>query len=106
MFEPQSRGAILSNIKEFASLRALGVGMGSLRRIIVELSFWVGLVGIAAAFVLTWLITLLAGAFGLPLAYPTWMVIGVSTMLLLIALLSGFMSLGMLKQSQPADLLR
>lgn len=100
------RGAILANIKEFASLRALGVSMGSLRRIIVELSFWVGLVGIAAAFVLTWLITMLAGAFGLPLAYPTWMVIGVSTMLLLIALLSGFMSLGMLKQSQPADLLR
>ena len=80
--------------------------MGSLRRIIVELSFWVGIVGIVAAFALTWLITLLAGLFGLPLAYPMWMVISVSTMLLLIALLSGFMSLGMLKQSQPADLLR
>jgi putative ABC transport system permease protein len=36
------RGAIMANIKEFASLRALGVGMGSLRRIVVELSFWVG----------------------------------------------------------------
>ena len=30
------------------SLRALGVGMGSLRRIVVELSFWVGVVGVAA----------------------------------------------------------
>lgn len=100
------RGAILANIKEFASLRALGVGMGSLRRIIVELSFWVGVVGIAAAFLLTWLISLLAGVFGLPLAFPIWMLAGVSALLLIIALLSGFLSLGMLKQSQPADLLR
>ena len=36
------RGAIMANIKEFASLRALGVGMGSLRRIVVELSFGSG----------------------------------------------------------------
>lgn len=100
------RGAILANIKEFASLRALGVGMGSLRRIIVELSFWVGLVGIAAAFLLTWLISLLAGAFGLPMAFPLPMCLAVSALLLIIALLSGFLSLGMLKQSQPADLLR
>ena len=39
------RGAILSSIKEFASLRALGVGMGSLRMIVMELSVWVGIAG-------------------------------------------------------------
>ena len=100
------RGAILANIKEFASLRALGVGMGSLRRIIVELSFWVGIVGIGASFLLTWLISLLAGMFGLPMAFPLPMCLAVSALLLIIALLSGFLSLGMLKQSQPADLLR
>ena len=43
------RGAIMANIKEFASLRALGVGMGSLNRIVMELSFWVGVVGVAAS---------------------------------------------------------
>src|SRR5690606_31792976 len=56
------RGAIMANIKEFASLRALGVSMGSLRRIVMELSFWVGLVGVAAAIFLTWLLSLLAKA--------------------------------------------
>jgi len=100
------RGAILANIKEFASLRALGVGMGSLRRIIVELSFWVGIVGIGASFLLTWLISLLAGAFGLPMAFPLPMCLAVAALLMIIALLCGFLSLGMLKQSQPADLLR
>lgn len=100
------RGAILANIKEFASLRALGVSMGSLRRIIVELSFWVGVVGVGAAFLLTWGISLLAGAFGLPMAFPMWMNLSVAGLLLGIALVSGFLSLGMLKKSQPADLLR
>ena len=54
------RGAIMANIKEFASLRALGVSMGSLRRIVLELSFWVGIAGVLAAYVLTWLVSLLA----------------------------------------------
>ena len=62
--------------------------------------------GIAAAFGLTWLITMLAAVFGLPLAYPIWMCVAVSSLLMIIALMSGVLSLGMLKQSQPADLLR
>ena len=36
------RGAILANIRELASLRALGVSMGSLRLIVLEISWWVG----------------------------------------------------------------
>ena len=100
------RGAIMANIKEFASLRALGVSMGSLRRIVLELSFWVGVAGVFAAFLLTWLVSLLAGASGLTMAFPFGMVLGVSVMLILIALGSGFLSLGVLKKSQPADLLR
>jgi putative ABC transport system permease protein len=39
------RGAIMANIKEFAALRALGVSMGDLRNIVMELGFWVGIVG-------------------------------------------------------------
>ena len=100
------RGAIMANIKEFASLRALGVGMGSLNRIVMELSFWVGVVGVGAAILLTWGVTLLSGVFGLTMAYPLPMVITVCVLLLIIALMSGFLSLGVLKNSQPADLLR
>jgi len=100
------RGAIMANIKEFASLRALGVSMGSLRRIVLELSFWVGVAGVFAAFLLTWAVSLLAGATGLTMAFPPTTVLLVSIMLVLIALGSGFLSLGVLKKSQPADLLR
>jgi putative ABC transport system permease protein len=100
------RGAIMANIKEFASLRALGVSMTSLRRIVVELSFWVGCVGVAAAIGLTWLVKLFAAAnavvIGLPI--PLLAIVGIG--LILIAIGSGMLSLGVLKNSQPADLLR
>lgn len=100
------RGAILANIKEFASLRALGVSMGSLRLIVVELSFWVGLVGLAATGLFTAGVAALAGSAGLPMGFPLPWVILVAVLLMTISLASGLMALGVLKKSQPADLLR
>jgi len=100
------RGAILSSIKEFASLRALGVGMGSLRLIVLELSFWVGIVGLAATALFTGGVYLLAVRGGLPMGFPAPWVIGVSILLLVISGFSGLLALGILKKSQPADLLR
>lgn len=100
------RGAIMANIKEFASLRALGVSMGSLRRIVVELSFWVGIAGVVAAIGLTWLVSLLAAANAVIIALPIPLLMVVGGGLILIAMLSGLLSLGILKNSQPADLLR
>lgn len=100
------RGAIMANIKEFASLRALGVGMGSLNRIVMELSFWVGLVGVGAAIGLTMLVQMLALANAVIIALPPILLIVVGGGLVVIAMLSGLLSLGILKNSQPADLLR
>ncbi|MDX9997723.1 MAG: ABC transporter permease [Phenylobacterium sp.] len=100
------RGAILANIKEFASLRALGVSMPSLRLVVLELSFWVGVVGLAATGLFTAAVTLLGRSAGLPMNYPPTAVIGVTILLLAISLVSGLMALGILKKSQPADLLR
>jgi putative ABC transport system permease protein len=100
------RGAVMANIKEFASLRALGVSMGSLRRIVVELSFWVGCVGVVAAIGLTWLVKLFAAANAVVIGLPLGLLAIVGVGLILIAVVSGFLSLGILKNSQPADLLR
>ncbi|WP_271146226.1 ABC transporter permease [Brevundimonas sp. NIBR10] len=100
------QGAILANIKEFASLRALGVGMGSLNRIVMELSFWVGIVGVMAAIGLTYLVSLLAMANAVIIALPPVLLIVVGGGLVIIAMVSGLLSMGVLKKSQPADLLR
>jgi len=48
---------------------------------------------------------LMPGA-GMPMGFPVGWVTGVAILLLFISLASGLMSLGVLKKSQPADLLR
>ncbi len=100
------RGAILSNIREFASLRALGISMGSLRLIVMELSFWVGVAGLGAALLLTVIIAMLGRTIGLPIALRIPTMAQTCVMLLVLAVASGAMAMGILKKSQPADLLR
>lgn len=100
------RGAILSSIKEFASLRALGVPMNALRGIVLELSLWVGVAGFIVTAVLTVGVYLLALKGGVPMGFPLFWDIFVAVLLLVVAGLSGLFSLGVLKKSQPADLLR
>jgi putative ABC transport system permease protein len=100
------QGAILANIKEFASLRALGVSMGSLRLIVMELSLWVGVGGMLLAASITGMIWALGRSFGVPMDFPLFIDLPVAITLLVIALVSGALSLGVLKKSQPADLLR
>ncbi|HEX4198156.1 MAG TPA: ABC transporter permease [Caulobacteraceae bacterium] len=100
------RGAILSNIREFASLRALGISMGSLRLVVMELSFWVGIAGLFATALLTWLVSFGTSAIGLPLVIRAQPAGLVCAMLMILAVVSGAMAMGILKKSQPADLLR
>ena len=100
------RGAIFANIKEFASLRALGVSMGSLRVIVLELSFWVGIAGLLTTAVMMVLVWWAANAAHVPMGIEPGSSIMVTIMLMIIAMLSGVLSLGVLKNSQPADLLR
>jgi putative ABC transport system permease protein len=89
------RGAILANIKEFASLRALGVSMGALRLVVLAMTGLM-ILGVDA----------LAQAGGVPMAYHLDQVAMTGAMLLSISVGSGLLSLGVLKKSQPADLLR
>lgn len=101
------RGAILSNIREFAGLRALGISMGSLRVIVMELSFWTGLVGAAAAVILSMLVSVLANTLiGLPMVLRLDVILMVCIFLEVVAVLSGALAMGILKRSEPADLLR
>jgi putative ABC transport system permease protein len=100
------RGAILANIKEFASLRALGVSVGSLRRVVLELAFWVGVVGLMATGLFVWAVSKLGEAGGVPMDFPAGYIVMSIVLLMVIAIGSGLLSLGVLKKSQPADLLR
>lgn len=100
------RGAILANIKEFASLRALGVSISQLRGVVMELSMWVGFLGIAAAALLMVGIAMLARMVNLPMGFDIGSVIQTGILLLAIAIGSGVLTLGALKKGEPADLLK
>jgi putative ABC transport system permease protein len=100
------RGAILANIREFASLRALGVSMGSLQLVVVEMSFWVGLAGLGLAGAATWLVSMVAAKYGVSMIFPPAWISVIACVLLVIAFASGALSMGVLRKSQPADLLR
>lgn len=100
------RSAILSNLREYAALRALGVGVNKLRLVVVEQSFWVGVVGIIVCYVLTLLMTVLGRSVGVALLYPWWAVVLTTIFILAIALISGVLSLRTLYKSEPTELLR
>jgi putative ABC transport system permease protein len=100
------RGAILANIKEFASLRALGVGMGDLRTVVMELSFWVGVLGIIMSGLLMVGIYIAAKSFNIPMGFQAGSLIQTALLLLLISVGSGALTLGALKKGEPADLLK
>jgi len=100
------RAAILANVKEFASLRALGVSMNALRLVIIELSFWVGVAGLAATGVLIAGLSAFARSASVPMEFPVSFLVFIAIALVAIAVLSGFFALGVLNKSQPADLLR
>lgn len=100
------RGAILANIKEFASLRALGVSIGQLRGVVMELSFWVGILGIAASAVLMVGITFLAKSANIPMGFELASSLQTAFLLLIISVMSGALTLGALKKGEPADLLK
>lgn len=100
------RGAILANIKEFASLRALGVSIGQLRAVVMELSLWVGVLGIGAAALLMTGVAMLAKMVNLPMGFEAGSLIQTGVLLLLISIGSGALTLGALKKGEPADLLK
>ncbi len=99
-------GAILASIKEFAALRALGVSQRSLRAVVIEQALWVGSIGLAVTALLTLGVAWLGNAFHIAMNFPGWMLGGVSTLILLIALISGLLSLRPLHNAEPASLLR
>jgi putative ABC transport system permease protein len=80
--------------------------MGSLRWIVMELSFWAGVAGIGAALLITWIAVLAAAGAGLPLVIRLQPAAMVCAMLMSISVGSGALAMGVLKHGQPADLLR
>lgn len=98
--------AILSSIKEFAAMRALGVSQTALRKVVLEQAFWIGVVGLMITALLTAGVAFLAQSAAIAMKFPIWLMVGTSATVLMIAMGSGWYALGALFRADPATLLR
>ena len=98
--------AITASIREYATLRALGVAQGSLRAVVIEQSAWIGVAGLAITGVLTWLIHTVAHYAYVAIEFPHWTLALTAALTITIAIGSGLVALRALGRADPAALLR
>ena len=99
-------GAIAGSVREYATLHALGVGLGSLRRVVLEQAAWIGVCGLVAGVLLSLGLIGLAKLEDVPveLNLPAW--IACAALVMGIALVSGAAAVRALRSADPALLLR
>lgn len=100
------RSAILASLKEYAALRALGVSKRSLSMVVLEQAFWIGMAGLVLAWILTYIFSCIAVYYRLAFQLPIWFILVSTLVLILVALISGLLSLMVLYKTEPAELLR
>lgn len=100
------RAAVLSSLREYATLRALGVPLHALRAVVLEQAAWIGAAGFVVTALATVLVVGIAIAAGVAVAVTWWAVLGTALFSMLVSIVSGLMSLGPLLRTEPAELLR
>ena len=100
------KAVVISSLREYATLRALGVNFGELRLVVLEQAWWVGLAGALLTTVVTRGLTMLAEAKHVLIYAPLSAYLGTATFIIGIALASGWLAVRALKKSDPATLLR
>lgn len=99
-------GAIAGSVREYATLQALGVNLGSLRRVVLEQAAWIGVCGLVAGILLSLGLIALAKMQDVPvqLNLPAWLIC--AALVMGIALVSGMAAVRVLRRADPALLLR
>lgn len=98
--------AVVSSLREYAALRALGVSAGSLRAIVLEQSFWIGVLGLLVTAAGTAAVVGFAYSEHVAVALPVWAIVSTALLIMIIAAGSGLMALRVLAKAEPAALLR
>jgi putative ABC transport system permease protein len=98
--------AVSASIREYATMRALGVPSSMLRRVVLSQSAWVGLTGILCAAVISALIIWAAQTAYIPAQVSPVIALGCAALVMLVALGSGLAALLQLRKADPATLLR
>lgn len=98
--------AVNGSVREYATLNALGVGVGALRKVVLEQAFWVGALGLLGASVLGVLLMLLARSQDVPVVLNVTAALACIILVMGLAAVSGLAAMRSLRRADPANLLR
>ena len=98
--------AVNGSVREYATLNALGVGIGALRRVVLEQAFWVGALGLLGASLLGIVLLLVARSQNVPVVLNLPAALGCIVLVMGLAAVSGLAAMRSLRAADPATLLR
>jgi putative ABC transport system permease protein len=98
--------AVNGSVREYATLNALGVGVGALRKVVLEQAFWVGALGLLGASLLGMLLMALARSQDVPVVLNLPAALACITLVMGLAAVSGLAAMRSLRRADPATLLR
>ncbi|TBR40037.1 MULTISPECIES: ABC transporter permease [Dyella] len=98
--------AVIGSVREYATLNALGVGVGALRKVVMEQAFWVGAIGLAGSMVLGILFLAIARSRSVPVALDPIVAAACLLLGMGLAIVSGLAAMRSLRRADPATLLR
>ena len=98
--------AVNGSMREYATLNALGVGVGALRRVVLEQAFWVGALGLLGAGLLGIVLMLLARSQDVPVVLNVPAALACIILVMGLAAVSGLAAMRSMRRADPATLLR
>jgi len=100
------RTVVMGSAREYAMLNALGVSRAALGRVVVEQSFWIGLLGFALAALASAALLGLAAYYRVPVALNAAAVAACGVLVAALSLLSGLGAMRSVLRADPSTLLR
>ena len=98
--------ALIASLREYATLRALGVSRRRLSAVVLEQAFWIGVLGLGIAGLASVAVWMAANAYDVGMTFTWWAVLGTGAVTLGVALGAGLLALRALARVEPAVLLR
>lgn len=98
--------AVIGSIREYATLNALGVGRGSLRKVVLEQAFWVGALGLVCSIAIGFILLAIARNRSVPMELNPLITIVCLALSMALAIVSGLAAVRTLRRADPASLLR
>lgn len=98
--------AVAASLREFATLRALGIPRWRIGGTVVVQSLWIGGIGIALALPIAFVIAELVEQFGARALLPLWLIASAASVTMFMAVAAGLLALRSLRLIEPMHLLR